>query len=314
MSDQAIVEAIDLTKHYNRFVAVDHLNLCVGEGEVYGFLGPNGAGKTTTILMLLGLTEPTSGTPRVCGYNSTRDPLQVKRLAGYLPEKVGFYEDLTTKQNLQYTARLNGISHKRARILIEQALRLVDLADVADHQVGTFSRGMKQRLGLADVLVKEPKVVFLDEPTSGIDPEGVSQLLDMIVNMAKEQNITMVVSSHQLPYVQKICNRVGIMSRGHLVAEGPIDHLGREILGGGRFQVEAQISEPSSSLIESIRLVQGVVGVESAEDRLLIACESDLRSQIAQAIINSGSLLLQMKIHEYGLEEIYMKYFREEER
>ena len=290
------VETVDLTKTYDGTTVVNKLNLRIEEGEIFGFLGPNGAGKTTTILMLLGLTEPTSGVARVCGYHSTREPLKVKRLAGYLPEKVGFYEGLTARQNLEYTARLNGISHKHAKSLIEQALGTVDLAGVADQEVGKFSAGMKQRLGLADVLVKEPKVVFLDEPTSGIDPEGVSQLLDMIVGMAKEQHITMIVSSHQLPYVQKICSRVGIMSRGRLVVEGPIDRLGREILGGGRFQVEAQVAEPSSALIESIKQVQGVISVESSGDRLLIACDSDLRSQIAKAIINSGSLLIQMKI------------------
>ena len=228
----SIVETADLTKAYGDFIAVNQLSLHVEEGEIYGFLGPNGAGKTTTILMLLGLTEPTSGSARVAGYDATRESLKVRRITGYLPENIGFYEDMTARQNLKYTARLNGVPDREAATRIEGLLSSVGLADVADNRVQTFSRGMKQRLGFADVLVKEPKVVFLDEPTLGLDPEGVNQVLDMIVGMSRDQHITIVLSSHLLHQVQRICHRVGILSRGRLVAEGPIDRLGRETLGG----------------------------------------------------------------------------------
>jgi ABC-2 type transport system ATP-binding protein len=260
---------------------------------------------------LLGLTEPSSGTARVCGYNSTREPLKVKRLAGYLPEQVGFYEDMTARQNLRYTAKLNGLPAEYASRLIDQALDIVNLSNMADEKVGKFSRGMKQRLGIADVLVKEPRIVFLDEPTSGIDHEGVNELLDLIMNMVKERNMTVVISSHQLQQVQKICNRVGIMAQGHLVAEGPIDRLGREALGGGRFRVEVQVSEPNSRLIDSIKQIEGVISVESSRDLLLIVCNRDLRPQIAKAIVESNTLLVQMKIQDHALEDIYMKYFHE---
>ncbi len=310
MSQQSIIETTDLTKAYGNNIAVDKLNLRINEGEVFGFLGPNGAGKTTTILMLLGLTEPTSGIARVCGYSPTREPLKVKRVVGYLPEKVGFYEDLTARQNLEYTAALNSIPREVASKKTGELLDMVGLSEVAEQRVNTFSHGMKQRLGIADVMIKDPKVAFFDEPTAGIDPEGIEQVLTLIKDMAK-QKVTVVLSSHQLHQVQKICTRVGILARGRLVVQGSIDQLGREAIGGGKFRIEVQVSQPSPKLVESIRNIKGVTGVESSDDLLLISCDEDLRHQIAKVVADSDSLLIQMKLKEYGLDEIYMKYFRE---
>ena len=310
MSQQDVIETTDLTKAYGDFIAVDKLNLHVGEGEVFGFLGPNGAGKTTSILMLLGLTEPTSGIAQVCGYNPTREPLKVKRIVGYLPEKVGFYEDLTAKQNLEYTAALNNLPRGDASKKINELLDTVGLSEVAEQKVGKFSHGMIQRLGIADVMIKDPKVAFLDEPTAGIDPEGIDQVLTLIMSMAKKK-VTVVLSSHQLHQVQRMCTRVGILAKGHLVAEGSVDRLGRDAIGGGKFRIEAQVAQPTPKLISSINKIKGVINVESSENSLLISCDEDLRPQIAKTIIDSDSLLVQMKIEEYSLQEIYMKYFRE---
>ena len=310
MSKQGIIETKDLVKTYGKFTAVDKLNLCINEGEVFGFLGPNGAGKTTTILMLLGLTEPTSGTAHICDFDPNREPLKVKRLTGYLPEKVGFYEDLTAIENLDYTAALNGLPREVASKRISEIMDMVGLSEVAEHRVSTYSHGMKQRLGIADVMIKDPKVAFFDEPTSGIDPEGIEQVLSLIKDMA-EQKVTIVLSSHQLHQVQKICTRVGILSKGKLVAEGTVDQLGREAIGGGKFRIEVQVSEPNSKLIRSIRKIKGVANVENDGDLLLISCDEDLRPQIARTIVDSDSLLVQMKIEEYGLDDVYLKYFRE---
>ena len=310
MSQQGIIETTGLSKAYGNKIAVDKLNLHINEGEVFGFLGPNGAGKTTTILMLLGLTEPTSGTARVCGYSPTREPLKVKRVVGYLPEKVGFYEDLTAKQNLDYTAALNGIPREVAARKGGELLDMVGLSEVAEQRVSTFSHGMKQRLGIADVMIKDPKVAFFDEPTAGIDPEGIDQVLNIIANMAK-QRVTIVLSSHQLHQVQKICTRVGILAKGRLIVQGSIDQLGRDVIGGGKVRIEVQVSQPTAKLIKSIRNIKGVTGVESSDDLLLISCDKDLRRQIAKVVADSSSLLIQMKIEEYGLDDIYMKYFRE---
>jgi ABC-2 type transport system ATP-binding protein len=310
MNKQGIIEAKDLVKTYGKFTAVDKLNLCINEGEVFGFLGPNGAGKTTAILMLLGLTEPTSGTARICGFDPAREPLKVKRLTGYLPENVGFYEDLTAWENLDYTAALNGIPREAASKKIKELVDMVGLSEVVEQKVGTFSHGMKQRLGIADVMVKDPKVAFFDEPTAGIDPEGIEQVLNVITNMAK-QRVTIVLSSHQLHQVQKICTRVGILSKGHLVAEGSVDQLGREKIAGGKFRIELQVSATTRKLISSIKKIKGVSNVESSGNQLLISCDEDLRPQIGRAVVDSDSLLVQMKIEEYGLDDVYMKYFRE---
>ncbi|PIP47985.1 MAG: ABC transporter ATP-binding protein [Chloroflexi bacterium CG07_land_8_20_14_0_80_45_17] len=307
---EQIVETKDLTKTYNGFTAVDRLNLTIMEGEIFGFLGPNGAGKTTTLLMLLGLTEPSSGTVQVCGYNPTREPLKVKSIVGYLPEKVGFYEDLTARQNLGYTAELNNLPRREAAERISELLATVGLSQVADQEVSTFSRGMKQRLGIADIWVKKPKLAFLDEPTSGIDPEGIDDVLKLIVSMAKK-GITVVFCSHQLHQVQEICTRVGILAKGHLVAEGEIDRLGRRTIGGGRYRIEAQVAQLNPKLIDSIKQVKGVIEVQGSGNSLLISCGKDLRGQIAKTIVDSGSLLLGMKIEEYSLERIYKKYSKE---
>ena len=308
---QPVVETIDLTKTYDSTTVVDRLNLHIEEGEIFGFLGPNGAGKTTTILMLLGLTEPTSGVARICGYNSTREPLKVKSISGYVPEKVGFYEDLTARHNLIYTARLNALSEELAAKRVDESLDIVGLSEVADQIVGELSRGMKQRLAIADILVKTPRVAFLDEPTTGIDPEGVKEMLDLIARIAREQKMTVILSSHQLHQVQQICNRVGILVKGRMVVEGSLDQLGRETFGGGQFRIEVQLAETTSSLIDCIKRIEGVVGVERSGDLLLISCLEDLRPQIAKAIVDNNGLLVQMKIQSYTLEDIYMKYFGE---
>lgn len=305
------IETVDLTKTYDDTTVVDRLNLCVEEGDIFGFLGPNGAGKTTTILMLLGLTEPTSGVAHVCGFNSTREPLKVKRISGYIPEKIGFYEDLTARHNLTYTARLNGLSEKLVIGRVDESIDIVGLSAAADQKVGEFSRGMKQRLAIADILVKTPKVAFLDEPTSGIDPEGVNQLLDLIAKIAREHGMTIIISSHQLQQVQRICSRVGIMVKGKIVVEGRLDQLSRDISGGGRFKVELQLSEITSALVDSIRQIDGVIEVERSGEMLIISCQDDLRPQIAKAIVDHNGLLIQMKIHSYTLEDIYLKYSSE---
>jgi ABC-2 type transport system ATP-binding protein len=304
------LELNGVCKSFGQVRAVDNLTATVPAGSIYGFLGPNGAGKTTTLLMLLGLTEPTSGTASICGFDSIREPIDVKRITGYLPEKVGFYDDLTAIENLDYIAALNGLSREAAAKKIDELLNMVGLSEVARHKVGTFSHGMKQRLGIADVMIKDPKVALFDEPTAGIDPEGIEQVLEIIANMAKRK-VTVVLSSHQLHNVQKICTKVGILSKGHLVAEGSVEQLGREKIGGGKLRIEVQLAEPTSKLVKSIKSIRGVTNVESSGDLLLISCDKDLRRQIAKAATECDSLIVQMKIEEYGLDAIYMKYFRE---
>ena len=305
---QLVVETTDLTKMYGGFTAVNKLNLRIEEGEMFGFLGANGAGKTTTLLMLLGLTEPTAGTVRVCGKDPARDPLDVKRQVGYLPERVGFYEELTARQNLRYSAELNRMPRSQSETRIEDILSTVGLGKVMDHTVSTFSRGMKQRLGIAEIWLKEPRLAFLDEPTTGIDPNGIDDMLKLISGMGK-RGITVIFCSHVLPQVQRLCSRVGIMAKGNLVADGPIELLGRA--DSGMYRMEAEVDDPKPAVIAAVRKVKGVKQVEVVEKTMVVTAESDLRGQVSRAIIDSGALLLGMKIEEYNLEKIYKRFSKE---
>lgn len=304
-----IVQVQELRKAYGRVQAVDGLSLAIEEGEIYGLLGPNGSGKTTTILILLGLTEPNGGQVRVAGFNPTREALKVKRLVGYLPENVGFYEDLTARENLRYIARLNGIPDAESKKRIQEVLEQVGLSQVADRLVGTYSRGMRQRLGIADVLIKEPKLAILDEPTTGIDPEGASQILDMIVRMRDERGMTVMLSSHLLHQVQRVCDRVGIMHRGKLVAEGTVDDLGARSSGGG-LELEAEVKGGGPELVAALEALDGVREVRSDGDRLMIACDEDVRGDIARTIVGQGAELLELRRRRFTLEDIYLRYFQ----
>jgi ABC-2 type transport system ATP-binding protein len=216
-----------LTKRYGEITAVDSLDLEIQAGEIFGLLGQNGAGKTTTILMLLGLTEPTSGRARVVGLDPARHPLEVKRRVGYLPDSVGFYGALTGRQNLRYTARLNGLPKADAEARIDEVLEQVNMSARADTKTETYSRGMLQRLGIADALVKSPEILILDEPTAAIDPIGVVEILDLLRNLADEEQITILLSSHLLSQVQSTCDRVGIFASGRLIGVGTVEELSR---------------------------------------------------------------------------------------
>lgn len=233
MDTDVIIETTDLTKRYGHQTAVDSLTFKVKEGEVFGFLGPNGAGKTTTLLMLLGLSRPSEGSAQICGLDPERNAREVKRIVGYLPENVGFYEDLDAVQSLEYIADLNGLNGDQFRDEILDALKEVGLSEDLEKKLGAYSRGMKQRLGIAEVLIKKPKVMFLDEPTLGLDPDGALKMIELIRSLNRDKNITVLLSSHHLHQVQKISNRVGIMIRGKMVAEGSIDDLAKEKFGVG---------------------------------------------------------------------------------
>jgi ABC-2 type transport system ATP-binding protein len=236
METQAIIQTTGLTKRYDHQTAVDHLDFQVVDGEIFGFLGPNGAGKTTTLLMLLGLSRPTEGTALVCGLDPGRKAMEVKRIVGYLPENVGFYGDMDAVQSLRYIADLNRIPGSEADDRINEVLKLVGLSENSRKKMSAFSRGMRQRLGIAEVLLKDPKVLFLDEPTLGLDPDGAVRLIELVQSLNQEKKITVLLSSHHLQQVQKISHRVGIMIKGRMVAEGSIEALAREKFGVGEEQ------------------------------------------------------------------------------
>jgi len=316
-----IIELSDLTKKYGSFTAVDKLNLSIRRGEIFGLLGPNGAGKSTTILMMLGLTEPSSGTVNVCGLDPSRNPIDVKRKVGYLPEDVGFYENRTGLENLIFTAQLNSIPEKEAAIKSEQLLTEVGLKDAIHKRTGKYSRGMLQRLGLAEVLIKDPEVIILDEPTLGIDPKGVREFLDLIVNLSHQEGITVLFSSHDLHQVQKVCDRVGLFVHGKLLAQGDLQSLSREILSKNPYHIEAgfhfnaaisdseEIKKMSLILAESINNIYGVISIETLKDSFKIECSRDASADIAKIIVQSGTNLSFLSRKEYGLDDIYYRYF-----
>ncbi|MDR7606087.1 MAG: ABC transporter ATP-binding protein [Armatimonadota bacterium] len=303
------VETVGLTKRYGDLVAVQGLNLRLNTGEVFGMLGPNGSGKTTTILMLLGLTEPTAGTARVLGWDPTRQPLQVKRRVGYLPDSVGFYDELTAWENLRYTAALNGLPSAEANRRIGEVLERMGLQDVAHRKVGTFSRGMKQRLGLADVLLKQPQVAILDEPTLGLDPEAALEFLALIRSL-KRDGLTVLLASHLLHQVQSVCDRVGLFHRGRMVLEGTVDELREQVLGGAyRIHVQARGVEVERALRE----VPGVVRVTRTDgDTYRVEARVDCRAEIARRVVASGELMA-LSVDRPGLDEVYARYFQQVE-
>jgi ABC-2 type transport system ATP-binding protein len=307
----AIIETAKLTKRYGDLVAVNALDLKVEEGEIFGFLGPNGAGKTTTILMLLGLSEPTGGRAAVCGFDPTRQPLEVKKRVGYLPENPGFYDDLTGRENLLYIARLNRVSRDEADRRIGRLLEQVGLGEDGDRLVREYSRGMKQRLGIAEVLVKDPKVVIMDEPTLGIDPDGVTRILELITGLSREHGMTIMLSSHLLHQVQQICHRIAIIVKGKMIVQGDIHNLGSAILKDRRWNFLLEVDKKNSGLETELRSISGIADVEPHAGALLLRCTEDVRREVVSLVSRKGLSLLQLRVEDPTLEEIYLKYFRE---
>ena len=301
----AVIVTRGLTKRYGRVVAVEDLNLEVAEGEVFGLLGPNGSGKTTTILMLLGLTEPTSGEARVLGLDPMREPLKVKAKVGYLPDQVGFYGELTAWENLRYTARLLGLPEAEAKARMEEVLRRMGLWEVRERRVSAFSRGMRQRLGLAEVLLKRPQVAILDEPTLGLDPEAAREFLDLIKGL-KAEGITVLLSSHLLHQVQEICDRVGLFHKGRLALLGRVEELAARVLGGG-YEI---LVEASPGLKEAFQAVEGVGRVEAEGGRYRVLATRDVRAELAQISAAQGELLA-LALRRPSLDEVYAHYFKE---
>jgi len=313
MSEQ-IIELVGLTKKYGSFTAVDQLDLGIGKGEIFGLLGPNGAGKSTTLLMMLGLTEPSSGKVSVCGINPVRNPIEVKRRVGYLPEDLGFYDDRTGLENLLYTASLNRIPVAEAKTKALHLLERVGLGDALNKKTGKYSRGMRQRLGLADVLLKNPQVIILDEPTSGIDPQGVKSFLELVESLRNEQNLTILFSSHNLHQVEQVCDRVGIFVEGKLKACGDIEALARQQLSANRFLIELSLknhSQASYTFMETdlLKLVDGVSSIRRDSDSYLIESTRDITSELARAVVKEGFDLTSLSKKEFGLEAVYNSFF-----
>lgn len=303
---EVVISARDLTKRYRKVTVVDGISFDIARGEVFGLLGPNGAGKTTTILMSLGLTEISAGKVNVLGFDPARTPLQVKRRVGYLPDTVGFYDHLTAVENLAYTTKLMGLSRAERSQRIVEALARVRLLDVANRRVATFSRGMRQRLGLAEIIAKKAEIAILDEPTSGLDPQATLEFLDLIREL-KSAGVTVLLSSHLLEQVQRVCDRVALFRAGKIAMMGSVSELAVQVLGAGyAVEVEAE----GTGIARRLAGIPGVTNVEMlAEDRFRLTAERDVRPDAARAVVAANGSLRRLSVGEPSLEQIYARCF-----
>ncbi|MBX6764461.1 MAG: ABC transporter ATP-binding protein [Rubrobacteraceae bacterium] len=296
-----VVETRGLTKRYGRVLAVDGVDLHVRRGEIYGFLGRNGAGKTTTLRMLLGLIRPTAGEARVLGQRPG-DPAVLSRI-GSLVETPAFYPFLSGMDNLRGVASYAGIRAGRGRL--REVLEQVGLGKSARTKFRKYSLGMKQRLGVAAALLKDPELLVLDEPTNGLDPQGITEMRTLIRSL-REEGRTVLLSSHLMSEVEQVCDRVGIISRGRLVAEGSVEDL----RGVGGLVVRA---EPLGRAGEILRSVEGVGGVEVLDGELRLAAAPEAAPAVARALVESGMELLELRVARRSLEEAFFELAGERE-
>jgi ABC-2 type transport system ATP-binding protein len=294
-----VIETQGLTKRYRDLVAVDRLTLRVHPGEVYGFLGPNGAGKTTTLRMLLGLVRPTSGSATVLG---TR-PGSSEGLArvGALVEAPGFYPFLSARDNLRVMAMHAGVSAERIDAVLEE----VGLGDRAKDRFDAYSQGMKQRLGIASALLKDPDVLILDEPTAGLDPKGMAEIRSFIRGLGQGRR-TVLLSSHLMPEVEQVCDRVGVIHRGVLVKEGTVD----ELRGGRRLLVRAEPLERAGRVLEEL---PEVAGVRADDGALTITADPAAAAAINRALVGAGVAVSELGPEQASLEEVFLGLTRDDE-
>jgi len=311
MKSEQVLSISHLTKQYTKGVlAVDDVSFSLERGEIFGLLGPNGSGKTTTILMILGLLESSGGEVDILGCNPLRTPLTVKRQVGYMPDTIGFYDYMTAYENIDYTARFLNLEEKERKRRVEDALDKMHLSDRANDKVKTYSHGMKRRLGLAELLVKHPKIAILDEPTQGLDPQSISGFLATIRSLRDSEGMTFLLSSHQLNEVQSVCDKVGLFSKGKLISSGTVDELSKKYFGSNLL-INVQV-EGKSNLFKTFASLGGIVHVERKGDSLwLLECLEDVRAQIAETVFASKEKLVSLELLTHSLNDIYQQAFQE---
>jgi ABC-type multidrug transport system ATPase subunit len=299
------IEVHGLVKIFNGVKAVNNVSFTVQTGEIFGFLGPNGAGKTTTIKSILDLIHPNNGSIRIRGIDIANRGKVAKKYVGYLPEKVAFYENLTALQNLSFYAEMKQASKDECATLLEE----FGLAEAASKKVGTFSKGMIQRLGMARALLGHPPILILDEPSGGLDPRGVILIRDKI-RKARKQGATIFVSSHILSEIQEICDRVGIINRGVLVAKDTVSELSKKLQLKPRLTVELETMTPK--VVEAVNKIKGVENIKVINKIININCDSKAKAKVILAIATAGGNIVNLYISEPSLEEVFMRYTEEE--
>lgn len=301
------VEVQGLSKCYGRLKAVDNVSFHVKQGASFGLLGLNGAGKTTTFKMMVSLIRPNSGTSLVAGYDVVKEPMKVRAHIGYVAENPAFYTRMTTQETLRYVCRLLDVPVKEQNKRIESILELVGLMDKKNAYVGGYSRGMRHRLGLAQALLSEPQVLFLDEPTLGLDPLGAKNMRELILRLRQEREVTVLMSSHVLPEVESICDIVGIFDHGHLIAIDTIENL--RSTASNNINLELLMAEPNQKAVQALQLIPGVKLVENNGTRIVINAqkEPELRPRILQEALNNGAQVLTYGLKESSLEDILLR-------
>jgi ABC-2 type transport system ATP-binding protein len=309
-----IIEANGLTKAFGSFKAVDHLSFSIEEGEVFGLLGPNGAGKTTTIRMLACLIAPSEGEATVSGYNLAKNPLDVRQRVGVLTENPSLYERLSAKENMEFFAEAYNLSKfKERNSRIRELLDFFNLWERRNDKVATFSRGMKQKLAIARALVHKPPVLFLDEPTAGLDPESAKEVRDLMEMLSRHEKYTILLCTHHLEDAEKLCNRVMIINKGKSVVMGTIDDLRNRITGKPTLQIN--LRKVDSKIVEAARVVMNVTQInidESASSLTLVLDDISLGTpKVVKSIVDAGGLVLSVYPIRPSLEEAYLKIVKE---
>jgi ABC-2 type transport system ATP-binding protein len=304
-----MIRAIDLTKEYGQRKAVDHLNFDAKKGEILGFLGPNGAGKTTTMRILAGFIPPTDGKAEVGGFDVVEHSLDVRRLVGYLPETVPLYPDMTIFAYLKFMADLRKVPHAEDRV--DEVLEMVHLEERSEGYIGNLSKGMRQRVGLAQALIHRPEVLILDEPTIGLDPAQIIDVRDLIREIGKER--TVLLSTHILSEAQQVCNRVMIINHGKIVAEDTPERLQSRLAGGQK--VILKIRGEADDAVPVVKGISGILDVVTRPDGSVefdMEPGADKRADVARAVIKAGFDLLEMRAASLTLEEIFLQLTRED--
>ena len=310
------IETVNLTRRYGRMVALDHLNLTVARGSIYGFIGPNGAGKTTTLRLLAGLIEPTSGEVRLMGQRLI--PGGGQRLVGYMPDFFGVYDDLRVWEYLDFFARCYGLEAARRRRMVDELLNLVDLADRRNAYVQSLSRGMQQRLCLAHALVHDPPVLLLDEPASGLDPRARVELRELLRTL-RDMGKTVLVSSHILSELAEVCNEIGIIDSGKMIVSGPVETVRRQLEGSARLRIRvlrgletarALLQRVAATPEEGLPRLRGVRADPSDEAVVLVEVEeSDEERQAAllTRLVQAGVVVSEFRAQAENLEELFLR-------
>ena len=305
-----VIETNELTKIYGSgreaVTAVDQVNLRIEEGTISGILGPNGAGKTTLIMMLTGLIPPSSGSAEVFGYDVVKDSLEIRRKVGLLPEGFGFYDHLTAKQNLNYVAALNDIPNDERDKRVDEALKIVALEEFEERKAGAFSRGMTQRLGIAQTLIKDPELLIFDEPTAGVDPEGAKVFKDLVSKL-NEQGKTILLCTHLLREVGPLCTHVAIMNRGKFVIRGRIEEIVERIMGEEGYRIEVEVKGDVEAFAKELKGLPGITELIVKQRNISIKATSDVRSDIMKTATMKGVEILSIRRLEPSLEDIFMK-------